>query len=173
MKDRPKLKLDLTTTDKIIELTGWAALVGIWILTLLSYPTLPETIPTHYSGAGEADAFGDKTSILALPIVSTILFLGMSVLNKYPHVFNYLNEITEENALAQYTTATRMIRFLKLVIVIILGLIVFRTTQNVNGATDGLGVWFVPLILALIIIPVAYYMTKANRSKKRNYTGSI
>ena len=78
--------------------------------------------------------------------------------NKYPHVFNYQSEITDENALHQYTNATRLIRFLKLTIVIIFGLIVFRTIQNVSGNADGLGTWFLPLTLGMIFIPIIYFL---------------
>jgi len=90
----------------------------------------------------------------------------MTILNKYPHVFNYQSEITDENALHQYTNATRLIRFLKLTIVIIFGLIVFRTIQNVSGNADGLGTWFLPLTLGMIFIPIIYFLISANKEKK-------
>jgi uncharacterized membrane protein len=171
MSNRPKLKLNLTTTDKVIELVGWICLIGIWILTLSNYYSLPETIPIHYNGAGEADGFGKKWNILSLPIVSSILFVGLTILNKYPHVFNYPSTITQENALQQYTNATRLIRFLKLVVLIIFGLIVFKTIQNVNGNADGLGTWFLPLTFGLIFIPMAYYLTKSIKKNNNKNTG--
>ncbi len=161
MINRPKLKLNLTTTDKVIELFGWICLIGIWILTSSNYYSLPETIPIHYNGTGEADGFGKKWNILTLPIVSSTLFIGLTILNKYPHVFNYPSTITQENALRQYTNATRLIRFLKLVIVIIFGLIVFKTIQNANGNADGLGAWFLPLTFGLMFIPMIYYLIKS------------
>ena len=119
MNKRPRIELKLTQIDKILEIFGWIAIFGIWTLTLTNYFELPEIIPTHYNGTGKADGFGNKANILTLPIVSTILFVGMTILNKYPHVFNYQSEITDENALHQYTNATRMMRVLKLVIVLI------------------------------------------------------
>ena len=59
-----------------------------------------------------------------------------------------------------------MMRVLKLVIVLIFGLIVFRTIQNVNGNADGLGIWFLPLTMAMIFIPMIYFLINANRKKK-------
>ena len=47
MGDRPKIKLGLTNTDKIIEFIGWILLIGTWILAILSFSNLPESIPTH------------------------------------------------------------------------------------------------------------------------------
>ena len=166
MNNRHKIELNLTTTDKTIEIIGWIVIFGIWILTLYNYSTLPESIPTHYNGAGEADGFGNKNHILTLPIVSTLLFVGLTYLNRFPQIFNYPTKITEENAIYQYSNATRMIRFLKLAIAMIFGLLVFKTIQNANGNANGLGVWFLPMILGLILIPIIYYLTRINGNKK-------
>ena len=84
MGERPKIKFDLTKTDKVIEVTGWTLLIGTWILAILSFPDLPESIPTHFNAAGEADGFGEKTNIFVLPIVGTILFIGMTLIIQRP-----------------------------------------------------------------------------------------
>ena len=107
---RPKIRIELTTADKAVEILGWFSLLAIWIFTIASYSNLPDTIPIHYNGAGKADGFGSKINMLMLPFIATILFVGMTVANKFPHVFNYPTKITEENALRQYTNATRMMR---------------------------------------------------------------
>lgn len=46
-----------------------------------------------------------------LPVTSAILFPGMSLVNRAPHIFNYPVRITSENALIQYTNAPRLIRY--------------------------------------------------------------
>ena len=166
MDKRPKIELLLNQTDKIIEITGWIAVFGMWVLTVANYSELSDIIPTHYNGAGEADGFGNKSNILSLPIISTLIFIGLTVLNKYPHLFNYPSEITKENALNQYTNASRMIRFLKFIIMIIFGLIIFKTIQNANGNTDGLGTWFLPLTMGMIFIPIIYFLINTNKKKK-------
>ncbi|MEZ7901419.1 MAG: DUF1648 domain-containing protein [Flavobacteriales bacterium] len=165
MADRPKIKLNLSKSDKVIEITSWALLIGIWVLAILNFSDLPETIPTHYNGAGEADGFGEKTNIFVLPVIGTILFIGMTILNNYPHIFNYPSTITNENAYNQYSNATRMIRILKLVIVLVFGLILFNTLQNANGNTDGLGNWFLPLTIGLFTIPTLYFLIKSMKIK--------
>lgn len=167
MNERPKIKLDLTTTDKTFEILGWVSILAIWILTITNYANLPDTIPIHYNGAGQADGFGGKGTILTLPLISTVLFVGMTILNRYPHTFNYPTNITADNALRQYTNATRMIRYLKFIIVVIFGLIALQTFRNVNGQTNGLGVWFLPLTLGLIFIPLTYFVVKSFKTTKQ------
>jgi len=166
MEKRPKIKLELTTADKTFEIIGWLLIVAIWVLTFTNYSNLPETIPTHYNGAGQADGFGGKATILTLPLIATILFIGLTILNKFPHVFNYPTNITHDNAFRQYTNATRLIRYLKLIIIFIFGLIAFKTIQNANGEADGLGVWFLPLTLGLIFIPLIYFVIKSFKTKQ-------
>ena len=166
MSERPKLKLELTKFDKIHEILGWTLILAIWVLTISNYSNLPDTIPIHYNGAGQADGFGGKGNILTLPLIATVLFIGLTILNKFPHVFNYPTNITADNALRQYTNATRMIRYLKLIIVVIFGLIAFKTIQNANGQADGLGIWFLPMTLGLIFIPLIYFVVKSFKATK-------
>jgi uncharacterized membrane protein len=161
---KPKIELKLTTTDKVIEITGWFIILGIWILILYNYYKIPERIPIHYNIFGKADNFGGKANILILPIISTILFIGLTILNKFPHIFNYLETITKENAPSQYTNATRTIRILKLVIAIIFGLIVFQTLHNTN-TDNGLGIWFLPFMFGVIFIPLIYFLIKSAKTK--------
>ena len=68
-------------------------------------------------------------------------------------MFNYPSQITKENAVHQYTNATRMMRVLKLVIVVLFGLIVFRKIQIVNGNANGLGAWFLPFTIGVFYNP--------------------
>lgn len=172
MKNRPKLNLRLSAMDLSLEILGWTAIIGIWVLTLMHYSKLPDTIPIHYNASGEPDGFGGKGHILSLPIVSTILFLGITILNKFPHIFNYPTEITPENALKQYTNATRLLRYLKLIIAIIHGSIVYQTIRTTIGKTDGIGGWFLPLALGLIFLPLTFFVIKSFRQDKTSETSS-
>lgn len=165
MKERLKLKLELTQADKTVEIIGWLLIFAVWGLTIINYQSLPDIIPTHYNGAGVADGFGDKWMILTLPLVATVLFVGLTILNKFPHIFNYPTEITTDNALRQYTNATRLIRYLKVIIVVIFGLIAFQTIRHANGQTEGLGIWFLPMTMGLIFIPLIYFLIKSTKTK--------
>jgi len=167
MNERPKIKLELTSTDKLFELLGWISILAIWVMTTINYPNLPDTIPIHYNATGQADSFGGKVNILTLPLIATILYIGMTILNKFPEIFNYPVNITSDNAKRQYTNATRMIRYLKFIVVVVFGLISLQTIRNVNGQTKGLGVWFLPLTLGMIFIPLIYFVVKSFKTTKQ------
>ena len=164
-EERPKITLIPTTADKLVELLGWLILLALWGLTISHFSTLPDTIPTHFNASGEADGFGSKASIIGLPVIATLLFVGLTVLNRYPHIFNYPTASTEDNALRLYTLATRMLRYLKLVLVLVFGGIEFMTIQHATRKAAGLGAWFLPLTLVLIFIPLIYFVIKSIKEK--------
>lgn len=165
--ERPILKLKLTLPDQLAEIAGWLLVAGIWTLTIISYGSLPQIIPVHYNGLGEADAFGDKTNLLALPIVSTVLFLALTVLNRFPHVMNYPTDLTPENAPRLYTNATRLLRYMKLIVMVIFGMIEYQTIENTKGDSQDLGRWFLPFVMGIIFLPIAYFLLKSFREKDK------
>lgn len=85
MEKRPKIKTVLTTADKITEIFGLLTLIFMWFLSIYNYADLPEIIPVHYNGSGEADAFGNKIEILTLPMVASVIFIVLTTLNFFPH----------------------------------------------------------------------------------------
>jgi uncharacterized membrane protein len=164
-EERPKLKIQLSSTDQVFELLGWGVLLALWVWTGMSYSSLPDTIPTHFNAAGEADGFGRKASIVGLPVIATLLYIGLTLLNRVPHIFNFPTPVTEDNALKQYTNATRMIRYLKLILVLVFAGISFQTIQQANGEAAGLGVWFLPVTLGAIFLPLLYFVINSIKEK--------
>ncbi|HMU10006.1 MAG TPA: DUF1648 domain-containing protein [Ferruginibacter sp.] len=165
METSPKIKLPLSSLDNKLELTSKIFLVVMWGLTLYTFLNLPITIPTHFNASGQADGYGNKLTLLILPVLATIIYLGLTQLNKYPHIFNYVTKITENNAQKQYIIATRMLRFLKLAILIIFSLIILFTYLTTTGVTNGLGFWFLPFTFMLLLIPVIISISQSFKKK--------
>lgn len=163
MTKRPKIAIELTAADTLCERVGWAIVMVLWVQTIVYYYMLPTTIPIHYNIAGKADYFGNKALLFMLPTIATLLFIALTALNKIPHSFNYPKAITADNALVQYTNATRMLRYLKLAIAAVFSLVIFETSQVSMGQSSALGIWFLPAVLACIFAPVAYFTVRSYR----------
>jgi len=133
MSQRPRLSVLLNDNDTYIELAAWLCMIVMWGITLGHYKTLPDTIPTHFALSGEADGFGAKSTLIVLCGVGTVLFLAMSAFHYVPHWFNYPRPITPENALAQYTTATRLLRYIKLAVAVIFLSVCLYTIYHVTN----------------------------------------
>lgn len=165
MNQRPRIKIELKPFDKLFEVLAWIAFLLIWILTILNYFSLPDTIPIHFNASGHADGYGNKSTFFILPVIGTLIFILLSVLNKYPHIFNYPVNITEENAYRQYSNATRLVRYIKFSVEFTFLVIVWGIIQTAHGKSGGLGVWQLPLTLALNLIPTIYFAVKSYRLK--------
>ena len=161
MEARPKIKIALTLFDKRLEITGISLLVIMWILVVINYFKSPETVAIHFNLSGKPDGYGSKLTNLLLPLIATIIYLGLTQLNKYPHVFNYMTKITEENAARQYTVATKMIRILKTSIVLIFTIEILSVLLMTLGISNGIGIWSLPLTILMLAVPIIYAISQS------------
>lgn len=165
MEPRPRIKIELSRGDRLMEILATGMLLALWVITISGYTRLPERIPSHFNAAGEADRFDHKATIFILPIVASFIFFGMTLLNRFPHMFNYPATITEQNAESMYRSATRLIRILKLVIVVVFLSIVLMVYKAVWDGSETIGPWFLPAMLVLIMGPTIFFIVKMMRKE--------
>ena len=167
MEVRPKITTELTRVDRALEGLCLIILILLWTGTIAGFSKLPDQIPSHFNAPGQADDYSNKRSIFTLPIVATILYFGMTLINRYPHVYNYPATVTAQNARSLYTSATILIRTLKLAVVVIFSGIALMTYRSVSTKGDGLGTWFLPVVVSLMFVPVIIYLLKTTKPKNR------
>ena len=160
MEARPKLKIELNRVDNILELLCLTLLILLWVGAIGFFSKLPDQIPSHYNTSGEPNDFSQKAFIFVPVMLATVINFGMTLLNKYPHIYNYSATVTLQNARQLYTAATKLIRVLKLAVVVIFSGIVFMTYKISLTKGEGLGTWFLPFALGLIISPTVFYLFK-------------
>lgn len=165
MKSRPIIKTNLNNSEKIIEIIIWLILLFLWIYTIINYTSLPHTIPIHFNSLGKADGWGSKAILLINPIIASVLTVLMSLVSKFPHQFNYPSKITKENATKQYRLAITLIRYLKLIVVLIFSYITVSTINIAHSKNVGIGIWFLPLSVGVIF---TLTLTFIIQSKKKN-----
>lgn len=166
MQERPKIKLTLTRLDKALEICGVILLTVMWIFTVYNYLQSPDIVPIHFKLSGQPDGYGSKMTLLLLPFIATTIYLGLTQLNRFPHIFNYTAKITADNADKQYTVATRLIRILKAAVVLIFAidsLSVFLITKRLFS---GLGPWFFPLTILILAVPIIYTLFQSLSKNK-------
>ena len=162
---RPVIPLQLSVLDKFLEAASLVLLVYLIAMTLVIYYRLPEEIPVHFNAAGEVNRYGNKSTILIFAVIAPFLYVIFTVLNKYPHKFNYPVHITPGNALKQYIYVTRFLRAMKTSILfffILLVHVIYKAVQSQNGALNPL---LLPALMALIFIPIVIYFIYAWREK--------
>ena len=162
---RPKIKVKLDRIDWMLEAVTFVFLVVMIGIALLAYGELPETIPTHFNLQGKADGFSGKSGILVMPGIGLLLYVGLIVVNRFPHIFNYPVEITAENAERQYRLASKMIRTLNMVTAGIFCYITYQMVHSAQSGTGGLGTLFTPVLLILTLLPIIIYYIQAKRKQ--------
>lgn len=165
---RPRIKLPLSSHDRVIEFIALAFLIFLIILPMRYYHDLPGRIPVHFNAAGTPDSYGNRTTLWLLPATGLVLWFAMTILTRFPHIFNFPVRITPENAEVQYRLATRMMRILKAVILIMFCFISYRTIQTAMGKEAGLGKVFLPAFLTVTFGVIIIYLVQTN--KNRNHS---
>ena len=160
----PKIKIPLTTTGKIIEAIGLLIVVSFWYFTMSHYSHLPDIIPTHFSANNKVDGYGAKWNIIMLPVIGTILYLGLTIVARFPHKMNHLVTITEANARKQYTIMTGMFRIMKIAIVLVFFLMAFETVQTALDLPDVFGKYFLLIVFALIFVPIFWLLILSSKN---------
>ncbi len=165
METRPEIQIKLSDFDKSLRLLSTLFLVILFCLASFVYLKSPDIIPSHFNVSGKPDDFSDKSMIFILPFIGLITYFGFNQLVKFPHIFNYPTSITKNNAERQYTLAVKMIRFLQLTVLIIFTVIILVTYLIIIGISDGLGIWFIPLFLSMVGIPILITLIQSFKIK--------
>jgi len=163
-KEQPVIKITPSLTDKIIEAVIVLEVIVFWVYTITHYNALPEVIPTHFAGEGKPDGYGLKWTILTLPIIATLFYIGLSILGRYPHKFNYPGTITEKNAATQYRIGSEMLRGMKGSVITVFLVMNYQTVQTAMGLTDGMGHYGMLLDFAIIFVPLFYFLIKMSKN---------
>lgn len=92
-----KEKLVTTPYQRVLNLLSFLLFLGLFLYPALIWSKIPDEIPTHYNFAGEADAFGSKTSVLIPSLIGGLLYGLLIFVGHFPDIWNVPVKITAEN----------------------------------------------------------------------------
>jgi uncharacterized membrane protein len=158
---RPVLNIPKTFLEKLHDLICIFVLIVMFAYLFFVGSDMPEKVPIHFNAMGEADGWGSKWSLIILLLLGLVTYIGLSILGKYPHVYNYLREITERNAPFQYLNARMMVSWLKVEIVALMGYLEWTSIQLALGRGVVLGKWFLPISLMIIFGTILFFAVRS------------
>ena len=135
--------------SKILSL---AIIIAITVIALYCVLSGPETIILHWNIGGEAESYGSKYLILALPVISFIVFLLIVNQEKHPYDTSLVSGKTRNN---------RNPKALRDIMPILLLVILYLTACSVQIISMSSIVPF-----SLIIIAIILFMYKSRKSTK-------
>lgn len=135
----------LRTYDKVLDILSIVILLAATVFVIVNWSKMPEQIPSHYNFKGQPDAYGDGDSLIVTVIMGWIILLSVLILGRLPQLWNTGVERTPVNEAA----VNRIIRdMLSVTNVSIAVLFAYMMVVPVIGTS--MGIWFMPLFLALI-----------------------
>jgi uncharacterized membrane protein len=118
---------------KVLHLISILLLIGLWVYVLIQYNLLPDSIPTHFNLKGEVDSFGAKWTIMAVPIIATVLYLLIHFTSQDKSKLNYPIKLTDTNKEKIYAIIEEFIAIIKFMLVVIFSTIAFVTCQTAQS----------------------------------------
>lgn len=155
-----------TIGEVIVEILMLLVVVGSIVYFFFSYSKLPETVPNHIDLKGQIDGYGKKTSNLILPILQLVFYIGLSVLQKFPNIYNYPIEVTEKNMDSLYALGVKAVSRMKFFVVLIFANMMFSVTELAFGRNyDAIPAISMLLVVSMMIMLV-YYIVKMSKQQQ-------
>ena len=165
--------------DKLLAAFGALPLIGSVAYTALRWKELPAELPTHFDAAGHIDSYGGKSSVITLLVLSVAMYVLLTVLGLFLPALNRggggafrvlgLRSFrigpfsgAQTNSPAEVRVARTLLHAIGLMISLLFSYIVLRTVQ-----CEDLGVWFMPVTIAVPLIGTLIGTFAAARAQGR------
>jgi uncharacterized membrane protein len=155
------IKIKRNALDIIEAIVSLLCLVGVVVYLILAWSRIPDQIPAHYNAVGEVNRWGSKSALIVPPIISWVLYGFITLVERYPQVWNTGVTVTEQNR-------TRVYRILKNLIAVIkmLMLLVFASMTVLSSLTLRLPIWYLGVFLLAVFGSIAFFIAQLNRTTR-------
>lgn len=155
--EKPKMNIAKPGMAKVFDILIIALFAACLLYLFLQWNQLPEQIPAHFGANGEVDRFGSKFELLLLPAIAVAMWIGLWFLEKYPHVYNYIN-LKPENVETQYRYGVIFMNVVKNISTLLFIFIMWQMTDIALGQTESLNMPIFIGIMVLLFSSMGYYL---------------
>ena len=162
LKEHLEISVKPNGLDRKIIRLGWILVILNLCAAFAFYFDLPDKVSTHFNLRGQADGFGDKSTIWLIVLINLGLYYGLNLLSTKlaPHRHNYPVKVTEKNAPALYAMSIRMLTVLNTSIALLFLLVILHIVFTARFGLDLGLIKIVLLISAIITILPLYFIFK-------------
>ncbi|WP_326839090.1 DUF1648 domain-containing protein [Clostridium aromativorans] len=118
------------------------------------------TEKSQNNAAGKVDKITDKNSLIVLLAVGWIIFIGLSVVEKFLQIWNTGVQVTEQNKEKVYRILKTMIGTIKLLMVSVFSYLTLHSTTG-----EKLSSLFLPVVLILIFGSIMFFIFQLAKDK--------
>ncbi|MCI7658039.1 DUF1648 domain-containing protein [Anaerotignum sp.] len=154
------MKIPRSPYDVLVNVVGICSLGGttLWLLTV--WNRISDHIPVHYDLRGHVDRMAGKDSLWVLLAVSWVMFLALSVVERFPQIWNTGVQVTEKNQEKVYRTLKNMLGTLKMIIAVLFSYLAFQSAFSGNLPPQ-----FLPVFLLVTFGSLAFFLVRLIRLK--------
>jgi uncharacterized membrane protein len=150
MAPAPGSSIPRTPFERVLQLATVAVLMILMGYAVAVWGKLPARVPVHFAASGIPDAWGPSSSLMVLPILGVVLFVVLTVLERFPRLGKHRVALARENAEALQRLGRQLVLTVKLTTTAVLAYIFWASTRVALGEMRGLHAWFFPGMLAVL-----------------------
>lgn len=150
-----RVKLDI-----VLNFLSILTLIATILLTILNWDKIPEIIPMHYDFLGNPNRWGNKSELIILIVIMSLMYIIMTVVEKYPKYWNTGVKITEENKDRVYPILLHLLTTTKFIMMCIFTYISVNTIGEVK-----IHALFVPIFILVLFVNLIYWNLKLLKTK--------
>ena len=155
--DEP-IKIERNALDILEAIVSLSCLVGVAVYLLLAWKTIPQQVPGHYNASGAVDRWGSKSELIILPIISVVIYGMITLIERFPQIWNTGVKITEENRTVVYRLLKSLIAVVKM-----MTLLMFGSLSVISSLCIRLPIWFLLAYLVILFGAIAYFIVRITR----------
>lgn len=157
---RDRKKKPITLSDRLLELVAVAMAVCMLVFTGVLYSKAPDTIPTHFNLAMEADAWGGKSVYW---ILAGIMLVGMAICASAAYNRKLVNlpvRLKPAVLYRQIGLISRMCRIMTLTFSLVWLAVLLSMSASFIGLPADVTVIMIPFSVLLMLGVVSFYTLK-------------
>lgn len=159
-KEANILKIKKVKFDSILNGLCLIILVSTILFLAVTWSKIPDKVPMHHDFAGNTDRWGSKLEIIILPVITWIMYVFMTIIEKFPQAWNTGVKVTEENKERIYSTLLHLISTIKFIIVCVFAYLTIH-----KALAFELSAWFIPIFILAIFGDLLFWIWKLFRVK--------
>ena len=156
-----KIEIRKNVLDVIETVVSLLCIVGAVVYLFLAWGSIPDRVPGHYNALGEVDHWSGKNRLIVLPIISWLIFGFITLVERYPQIWNTGITVTEQNRERVYRLLKNLIALVKMYV-----LLMFASLTVLSSLALNLPMWYILAFLVALFGTIAVCIVQLNRLRR-------
>lgn len=160
-------KIKRTKYQMFLNILSLLVLIGTTLYLIIYWDSIPQKIPGHYNGSGIIDRWGNKNELWIILVIGIIMYIGLSVIEYYPKIWNSGIEDNEINRKQEYSLTREMLVYEKFFLTINFAYLTINSSLSLS-----LPKWYTLVFVGLSLGVIVIYLIRIillNRSSREKH----